>query len=134
MRASFKTTSDKWKPTFASTRKSEENVQNFLDSLKNEPFLDNNLIGDDKNIVGDHNVTDLVTKEIENGPSLDRYVPPDNTVDPGEESSWLHKFKLKKLEMAMDLEKQWFLTRKILEELPIWEFSKEVRHETQNPK
>lgn len=87
MRASFKTTSDKWKLTFASTRKSEENVQNFLDSLKNEPFLDNNLIGDDKNIVGDHNATDLVTKEIENGPSLDCYVPPDNTVDPDEESS-----------------------------------------------
>ena len=105
MRASFKTRSDKQKPTLASTRKSEENVQNFLDSLKNGPFLDNNLICDDKNIVGDHNATDLVTEEIENGPNLDPDVPPDNAVDPDEKGLWHHKFKLKKLEKVMNLEK-----------------------------
>ena len=104
MCASFKTRSDKWKLTLVSTRKSEKNVQDFLDSLEDESFLYNNFIGGDEGIDDDHNYTDLVAENTENDPNLDSNVPPDDAVDPDEGGARLCKFKLKNLE-KMNLEK-----------------------------
>ena len=61
-----------------------KNVQDFLDSLENEPILGNNFIGDDEDINDDHNYTELVAEEIENDQNLDPDVPTENAVDPDE--------------------------------------------------
>ena len=76
------------KRKYISARESVQEIQDFLDSLDTEPYLDHNFIGENDDIddVQDHDddIQGTSNEEADNDPNLGRDAEPDVLTDPDE--------------------------------------------------
>ena len=93
----------KQKRIFASAAESERNIQECLDSLNNQPFLGNEFIDDNSEVVQNSSSNqdeDKIINDDEDGRNPD--TPANNSNDVYDSALRQHKFYFKNLDAVVD--------------------------------